>query len=379
VLENGRYENLEQGTILRDLSLTAEVTEQRVTLTKLSGSDGAGGKIGGKGGLEIDPEQSFPFDVSVSLDKFHALRRDDVTAVTSGTAQLTGDIEAPRIEGRFTTDTVEVSLRNDLPPDVVSLDVVEIRNGEVQQKPQEEEAAPPIDAELDIVIELPRRVFVRGRGLDSEWSGRITVQGTTANPVVRGEVNLVRGQLDVVGKPFILQEGKVTLPQGAETDPTLNVVAVHKGPEITVTARLTGPASDPELALSSVPQVPRDEIVSRVLFNKSASELSPAEAAQLAIALRDLTGRGGGTDILGFARRTLGVDVLRVETSESGKAAVEAGRYLTDDVYLGVKQGADSQSTSAGVEVELTPNISVESEVTGSGAAKSGVRFKWDY
>ena len=33
----------------------------------------------------------------------------------------------------------------------------------------------------------------------------------------------------------------------------------------------------------------------------------------------------------------------------------------------------------AGVEVELTPNITVESEVTGSGASKSGVRFQWDY
>jgi len=116
-----------------------------------------------------------------------------------------------------------------------------------------------------------------------------------------------------------------------------------------------------------------------VLFNKSAAQLTAAEAAQLAIALRELTGSGGGVDILGFARRTLGVDVLRIETAESGGAAVEAGKYLTDDVYLGVKQGADPQSTAAGVEVELTPNITVESEVTGSGASKSGVRFQWDY
>jgi translocation and assembly module TamB len=125
--------------------------------------------------------------------------------------------------------------------------------------------------------------------------------------------------------------------------------------------------------------VPRDEIVSRVLFGKSAATLTAAEAAQLALALRDLTGGGGGPDVLGFARRTLGVDVLRVETAEGGSAAVEAGRYLTDEVYLGVKQGATSQSSSAGVEVELTPNITVESEITGSGANKSGVRFQWDY
>ena len=193
-----------------------------------------------------------------------------------------------------------------------------------------------------------------------------------------GELNLVRGFMSVIGKPFDLTAGKVSLPEGADNEPSLDVTAVHEGEELTVTARLSGTLSQPELDLSSMPEVPRDEIVSRVLFNKSAAQLTAAEAAQLAIALRDLTGQGGGADILGFARRTLGVDVLRIETSGTG-TAVEAGKYLTDEVYLGVKQGATSQSSSAGVEVELTPNITIESEVTGSGASKSGVRFQWDY
>src|SRR3546814_3204987 len=92
------------------------------------------------------------------------------------------------------------------------------------------------------------------------------------------------------------------------------------------------------------------------------------------MALRDLTGQGGGADVLGFARRTLGVDVLRVETAEDNSPALEVGKYLTDEVYVGVKQGADPQSTAAGVEVELTPNITLESEMTGRGANKSGVR-----
>ncbi len=94
--------------------------------------------------------------------------------------------------------------------------------------------------------------------------------------------------------------------------------------------------------------------------------------------MQELRGEGA-SGILDFARRTLGVDVLRVDTNDGGAPAVEAGRYLTDGVYVGVKQGASAQSSAAGVEVELTPNITVESEVTGSGANKSGVRFQWDY
>src|SRR3546814_6727053 len=70
---------------------------------------------------------------------------------------------------------------------------------------------------------MPRRVFVRGRGLDSEWSGRLSVQGPASSPSVTGTLDLVRGELSVVGKPFTLKAGKVTLPEGAETDPALDV------------------------------------------------------------------------------------------------------------------------------------------------------------
>ncbi len=378
-LAQGRYESLEHGTILRDLALRAELAGDKVTLASLTANDGASGELNGKGELAIDPAGDFPFDVEIQLDKFRALRRDDVTAITGGTIELSGDAQTPRIKGRFTTETVEVSLATQLPPDVVKLDVIEVKDGVVQEAPAAEKAAPPVNAELDIVVDMPKRVFVRGRGLDSEWAGRIAVAGTTAEPVISGEVNLVRGQMSVVGKSFVLQDGKVTLPQSAGGEAMIDVSAVHKGKELEVTAHLTGPATEPSLELISVPEVPQDEIVSRVLFNKSASQLTGVEAAQLALALRDLTGRGGGTDVLGFARRALGVDVLRVDTTAEGKAAVEAGKYLTEDVYVGVKQGARPEESGVGVEVEVTPNITIESETSGEGTSKSGVRFQLDY
>ncbi|WP_421935125.1 translocation/assembly module TamB domain-containing protein [Pelagibius sp.] len=377
-LTQGRYENLETGTLLRDLEVLARVDGDRVTLTTLTANDGAGGRVTGDGGMTVDPGTGFPFSVSVALDKLHALRRDDVTAVVGGTVQAAGTLEAPRVEGRITTETVEISLLAALPPDVVSLDVTELRDGIVQQRPEETDAPPPVDAALDIVIEMPRRVFVRGRGLDSEWAGRIAVAGSASAPEVTGEIAVVRGQLSVVGKPFALRNGTVTLPGAAGDETSLDITAAYQGQDLDVTARMAGPLSRPALELSSTPALPRDEILSRVLFNKASSGLSGAEAAQLALAVQELRGEGA-SGILDFARRTLGVDVLRVDTNDGGAPAVEAGRYLTDGVYVGVKQGASAQSSAAGVEVELTPNITVESEVTGSGANKSGVRFQWDY
>jgi translocation and assembly module TamB len=138
-----------------------------------------------------------------------------------------------------------------------------------------------------------------------------------------------------------------------------------------------GRASDPEILLESQPPLPRDEILSRVLFGKSKGRLTALEAAQLAASAAELSGGGGGLDVLGTIRRFVGADVLQVDAGENG-AQVKAGKYIADGVYVGAKQGASPGSTSVEVEVEVTPNISVNTE-TGQADSNVGVQFKWDY
>ena len=120
-----------------------------------------------------------------------------------------------------------------------------------------------------------------------------------------------------------------------------------------------------------------------MLFGKTATQLSALEAAQLGSAVAELSGTGGSAgQILDFARTMLGVDVLRVGTAGTSEAAgpgVEAGKYLRDDVYVSVKKGVTDESGTVGVEIELTPNISVESETDSTGQSDIGIKFKWDY
>ena len=61
-------------------------------------------------------------------------------------------------------------------------------------------------------------------------------------------------------------------------------------------------------------------------------------------------------------------------------ASLGLGSYIADDIYLGVEQGlANPTETTGRVEVEITPNISVESEVGSDGASRIGVIMEWDY
>jgi len=381
-LTDGYYESLEFGTVLKPINMVVTFDGTHARLTRFTAGDGGAGKIEATGDVALDPDAGFPFEITGKLAKLTAVRRDDVQASASGDVKLSGTLKKLRIASKLTTDHVEIRILDRLPPDVATLNVVEVGQGQNAAPATEEaETGPPVNVDLAIEIAMPRRVFVRGRGIDSEWKGDLKISGTARNPRVAGTLTLVRGQMTVVGKTFQLDSGTLSLPDSPNAEPQIALKAVYTGSNLTVTATVSGSVTKPSITLSSSPSMPQDEIVSNVLFNKSSTKLSPYEAAQLGLALADLTGESGG-GVLDFARKTLGVDVLRIESTQTTKGSepvLGAGKYVTKDVYVGVKQGATPESSSVGVTVDLTPHISVDSDVKRSGQSDVGVKFKLDY
>jgi translocation and assembly module TamB len=383
-LSGGAYENLDAGTLLKDLNARIEFDERRAHLAHLSANDGATGTLSASGEIAIDAEADFPLSIDLRMTDFAAVRRDEVDAVIDGEVAVTGTATAVLVAGRFETKSVEIRIVDSLPPEVVTLNVVETGPGAnteaLRVAPAKAVADGTID--LDIVVAMPRRVFVRGRGLDSEWAGNLKVTGPASAPNIVGEVKLVRGQLSLLTKTFRLTSGTVRFPPGAGAVPELEVTAEHKTDDITAIAGISGPITNPTFVLSSSPELPQDEIVSTVLFGKKQGQLSALEAAQLAIAVAELADAGGTGSILDSARKLIGVDVLRItggDDSEMGGPSVEAGTYAAEGVYFGVKQGVSDESGAVAVEIEVTPNISVESEVGITGESDIGIKFKWDY
>ena len=161
---------------------------------------------------------------------------------------------------------------------------------------------------------------------------------------------------------------------GQDVDPYLNVKAVYEEDGFEATVSVTGLASDPQIGLSSVPALPRDEILSRVLFGTGTGQLTALQAVQLADAAANLAGASSGGGVLDAMRRALGVDVLSF-----GDDGVEVGSYVRDGVYVGVAQGLDAGSGEVNVEVELTDDISLDGGVGTTGDTKVGVTWERDY
>src|SRR3546814_1691173 len=102
----------------------------------------------------------------------------------------------------------------------------------------------------------------------------------------------------------LLEEGKVTFPTGDAYDPSIQLLATDTIETVTVNVNVSGRAMNPQVTFSSVPGLPQDEIVSRILFGDSITSLSPLQAVQLASSLKALRGGGGGLSPLGTLQRS---------------------------------------------------------------------------
>jgi translocation and assembly module TamB len=382
-LRDGTYENIQLGTILRDVQAAIKLDGSRLLLERVRATDGETGGISAHGWLDLTDFKDLPFEVYLTLEGATLVRHRQFTASTDGDLKLSGTLEEAMLSGMINVGPAELRIPDRLPVDIPELEVVEI-NGPVEQSRQEGKVPPgrPPDLRLDLTMEIPGRVFVRGRGLDSEWKGNLKIKGSTRKPSIIGVLSVIRGYCDLFGKRFDVKKGDLNFDGNVPPSPNFDISAENRGKDITAFIRITGTPSSPTLDLESDPELPSDEILARVLFGRSVAEVSPVQALMLADAVATLAGGGtGALDLMGRARRLLNVDQLDIKQAEQGKEtpSVGMGKYINENVYVEIEQGTGADSGQVSVEVELTPNITVESQAGADAQGGAGINLKWDY
>ena len=384
-LSGGEFQDFSQGARIDHIEARVAADGQTVTLTSLTARAGAGTlRANGTVGLA----GTRPIDLHLAMAGARPLSSDLLTALLDADLNLRGQL-AGRLDatGSVTVTRADIRVPDRLPSSVAVLDLR--RPGQKPPPPP----APGPDVGLDVAIRAPQQVFVRGRGVDAELSGDLRVRGTAAAPRFGGGFAMRRGSISVAGQTLTFATGKVGFDGSGRIDPTLDFVANNTTAGVVATLEVTGYASDPKVVLSSVPQLPQDEVLSHLLFGQSAASLGPFQLASIAAALAQLTGvTGSGFDPLGRVRQGLGLDRLSVGGGSGGSGAdVQAGKYVARGVYVGAKQATSGGGTQATVQVDIAKGLKLESSVgTGGGSAQGsaagsstgtnvGVTYQFEY
>lgn len=378
-LQDGYYEDLDLGLVFQDIGIEAQSDLVRLTITQALARDGLGGRVELTGHLDYAPSRRFPYELNIRFDNAALIREDHFRLDADGEVKLAGSMAGHRLAGRLQIRELDYESVERPSASIPQLDVTEInRPGAPPGTPATNGPARPL--ELDLDIRAPARVYIRGRGLDSEWQGRLRVGGTLAEPVFLGSFNVLRGRFLFLGRRFALDRALISLDGRAPPDPQLDISASVEAGGITARLGLAGSWDTPAWSLTSEPALPEDEIMSRLLFNREADGITALQALRLAYGLNLLRGGGGGGtfDILGKSQNLLRVDQLDIkqDADDPSLTSIAVGKYLGERVYVEGEKSLAGEGDSILVEFELSRSLRLQT--ISSPQLREGLRLNWN-
>lgn len=367
------YSNRNYNVAAKDIKLDALLAGGVFRVNSLTMRDDDKGKLKGSGTFDLSTHAS---DFYLKATDLNLLKGRIANGLIDADIKVSGTPEEYKISGKISPEKIDIKIPERFSGSIPQLNV-ETKNNKPKKKKFSFN-----NIMLDVLVDAPRQIMVRGWGLDAEFGGSLEIKGRVDDPLVYGDFEALRGRYSEFGKVFKFTKAKMTFSGSVPPSPTLDIQTKGNAGEVVAIVNIAGSVLKPEISFSSEPVLPQDEVMSHILFGEDLKSISPFQAVQLAQALSRFTGQGGGAsafDPVGALRDATGLDDLRVGTDEQGGANFGAGKYLSDKVYLEFESGTEEGSGSANVQVEITPNVTVESEIGQDASAGGGIFWKWDY
>jgi translocation and assembly module TamB len=384
-LDNGRIADPTQNFALENVAAQAVLSGGSARI-EATASVSSGGSLAVRGSVGLT--NANPAALAVDLSQVTLRDPDFYETTVNGALTVDGPLAGGAvIAGRLALTETELRIpstgfggSSDLPGLVHLRDPADVRATRARAGLLGEAISAGVQAGrafgLNLVISAPNRVFIRGRGLDAELGGQLTLTGTTAAIVPFGAFDLIRGRLDILGRRLDLTRARLQM-EGALV-PFLSVLASSEGDGYVTSVQIEGTATEPEVSFTSTPDLPEEEVLARLLFGQGLQNLSAFQAAQLAGAVANLAGRGG-EGLMSRLRRGIGLDNLDVQTDAvTGAASVTAGKYLTEKIYTEVTVEQDGESR-IDLNLDVARHITLKAGSGSDGSSGIGIFLERDY
>jgi translocation and assembly module TamB len=366
--------------VLTGVQANGRFNGSQLVIDRFTASAGKDGRVTGTGAFDFARRENGVVGIAIDMQANRAdlLARDDLGATVTGPLSIRSDNVSGIISGEILLDRSRYRLgRTSAVGGVPRLRVREINS----RPDQAIVRAAPNPWRLNIKARAPNRLMVTGLGIDSEWRSNVEIGGSVFSPAITGRAELVQGGYEFSGQRFQLQRGTIRFNGASPPDPVLDILAQGDTQGINASIKVTGTGLRPEITFASVPALPQDELLSRLLFGTSITNLSAPEAIQLASAVAALQDGGNGLNPINAVRNAIGLDRLRILPADSvtgARTSVAAGKYLGRRTYVEIITDGQGYSATR-AEFQVTRWLSLLSSISTIGRQSATVRVSRDY
>jgi translocation and assembly module TamB len=374
--DGARLESAVTGTIVEQVQAQGRFNGSRLIFSGITGTTPGGGSLTGSGTVDFSGGKT-GLDLKFQANRARLLARDDIAATVTGPLAVRSNGDGGTISGNFRLNSGRFTLGR--ASAAASVPQLNVRNvGQDFDADIEVEQLHPWKLDFDVA---GGDLTVRGLGIDSRWTTNLKIGGTADAPRFTGRADLIRGDYDFAGRNFRLAHGVIRFRGETPPDPQLDIRAEAQVQGLDASVIVGGTGLHPEIRFASVPQLPQDELLSRILFGTSITNLSAPEALQLASAVAALQSGSGNLDPINAVRRAVGLDRLRIlpaDVATGQKTAISAGKYIGRRLFVEVITDGQGYSATR-VEYQVTRWLSLLSSISTIGRTSANVRVSKDY
>jgi translocation and assembly module TamB len=350
----------------------------RATLRSLRGSSGGGTvTLGGFVTFGNIPR----FNVQAELAQVRLRYPADFTSLIDGTLRLSGTTERGQITGDLTARQIFPSQNFNWLAQIGEMGNTTTLRGPAIASP----FAPRIRLDVRLGSGPAVRFEAPDRTLRLAVDIDLRLQGTLANPVQVGTIQILSGEAVFRGNRYTIRRGEISMTNPFRTQPILGLEAQTRIQRYDLTVTVTGPFDRLKIAYRSDPPLPTEDIVTLLAFGYARQQQAMATGTThpvTTVGATALLSEALSTQVSGRIQRLFGVSRIKIDPNvggigTAGGARITVEQQLTPELTLTyVTNTSSSQQRIIQLEWAVTDKIAVLGARDQNGIFAMELRFR---
>ena len=345
------------------------LTKDRLNISSFTGTVG-GGQVTASGGVAYRP--AINFDLALGGRGIRLLYPEGVRTGLGMNLALTGTTDSATLGGQVRITQLSFA------PDFDLTSFLGQFSGDTVPAPSQGFTD---NIKLDIGVVATNGIQLVSRTLSLDGTANLHVQGTAADPVILGRMNLNGGDLIFQGNRYVLQGGTIDFVDPYQTRPMVNVAVNTTIQEYNITMRFDGPVDRLHTNYTSVPSLPPADIINLIAFGKTTEASAANPTPPGSMGAESLVASQVSSQVTSRLEKVAGISQLSIDpelgnNQQNPGARVAIQQRVTGNLFVTFATDVtETQNTTIKLEYHLNPRVSLSGTRDQNGGFGFDTKF----